>query len=747
METVIAKHRYTIFEKDNFRVTKFEDLDSHKVFSVCGYNLPTFPNAYYKMEGEWKENEKYGKSFMAKNCEMYVTGAKETIIGFLACGLFPCMGLKTATKVYEEFKEDTLNILDNDINQLIKVKGISQKILDKFKPVYEAERTKKELAMFLVSIGIPVSKLAEVEYAYEEIPFPKDMKERIMAEPFLLYKVRGVTLPLITAFVEKNNLQKVSYNCFKAFALETLKQNEVAGNTVMTKTNFLSEMSKYLTPLGYTRKDIISYTSAMIKKQEICHLEKDTGFVIGRQGTVSEEYNIAQKLAGIKNANRNAIKKEEIDKALEELKKTSSEMNEAISRLDKVQLSAIYTALESKVCVLTGGGGTGKTTVTKIIAEVYSLIKGEVVCLAPTGRASRRLAEVTGRTASTIHSYFSFGIDDEETSDVYIEDVLVIVDEASMLDVKVCYEMIKQIRISSSILFVGDVDQLPSVCAGAVLRDIIESVTIPTVRLENVYRQKKDSVINVNAQKIKRGNIFLEEGCDFHFEETENENLEQLMLNKTLEMYKKYGRDNVMCLCPYKENVASVFTLNNLLQEAINPLKKKDETTILVNNYHLRVGDTVMQTTRNRAECSNGDIGIVRRIVNNEEEKSVLVEFPINKTSFLYEEDAINELILAYASTIHKAQGSETMAVVTCLSDYHKFMQKRNFLYTDVSRAREELWIYGKKEAIINAIKTEDTYRRNTMLKFFLNMMLERDKKNIEEYKQMSIIDFVKQEA
>lgn len=750
MDKVIAKHRYTIFEKNEFSVVKFEELNTAVIFTVSGYNLPTFPNVYYEIEGEWKESNKYGKSFQASHTTMFTNDGRDTIVGFLSCGLFPCMGLKTALKVYEKFGKDTLKILDENIDRLLEVKGFSAKKLKKFKPIYESERTKKELATFLMPFGIPVTKLAEIEKAYEDFYYPKDIKERIMSEPYILYNVKGITITIINNMVDALNLQKVSLNCFKAYALDLLKANEVAGNTVINKKVFLNELSKPLSKRGFTEDDIKKYTTALIKNNNIIYhmvLENEE-HVIGRKKKIDEEYSIATRLTDIKKANRNVLSKEDADKLLEKLKEKSSEMKTDISRLDEVQLSAVYSSLTNKVCVLTGGGGTGKTTVTKIIAEAYAESGKNIICLAPTGRASRRLSEVTGRPASTIHSFFNIGIadiDDNEVSidgykseddEVYAEDALVIIDEASMLDVSVCNEMIKHIRPSCSVLFVGDVDQLPSVCAGAVLRDIIESITIPTIRLETVYRQKEDSVININAQKIKKGKTDIEDGSDFHFIECEDENLERLMLEKVLEMRNKYGSDNVMCLCPYKEHNASVRSMNNLLQNAVNP-SIPNTSTMQVNNYEFRVGDIVMQTTRNRVECSNGDIGIINRIVNTKEDKYIEVEFPINGTTFTYEDDDVNELILAYASTIHKAQGSEALAVVTCLSDFHSFMLKRNFLYTDVSRAREELWIYGKKSAMEKAIKTTDTFVRTTMLQFFLNHMLEKDASNIGRYEQL----------
>ena len=755
MEEIIVKRcRFKVYESGNFIVAKYEDKNTHKNFTAVGNNLPLFSNAQYKFVGEWQESSKYKRSFKVEHFEIYVEKSLDSIVGFLSCGIFPFMGLKTAQRVYDTFGDDTIEILNNDINRLLEIKGFSKKKLKKFKPIWESENTKKELANFLLKYNIPTSKLGEVEAVYADIMFPEDMKERILCEPYILSRVKGITLPIVNTIVDDNNLPKVSLDCLKAYVLDILKKNEVSyGDTVMYAKDLIKRLNNLLSERGFTNKNIVEYLIAMIKKgTDIYCLPNENGEkIIGRKCKIDEELSISASLTCIQRDRSKVFTKKDVDEILEDLK-ADEELKADIEKLDETQMSAIYSSMMNKAVILTGGGGTGKTTVTKIIAECFANQGINVICLAPTGRASRRLEEVTGRKASTIHHFFKLGVKDVEDENedfvyasdkIFAENSLVIVDEASMIDVAVCKDMLEHIKSSCFVLFVGDIDQLPSVGCGAVLRDMIESQVIPTIRLETVYRQKEGSVINLNAQKIKKGNKDITDGNDFHFIECKSEDLENSMLKKVLEMDKKYGEENVMCLCPYKENLASTRSMNNLLQEALNP-KGKDEKSVFVNDYDIRVNDIVMQTSRNLNECSNGDIGIVRLIDTND--RTIKVDFPLNNSSYTYEADEVNDLILAYASTIHKAQGSEALAVVTCIADFHKYMLKRNFLYTDVSRARKEIWIYGNRSALETAIDTVDTYKRKTTLKGFLSDSLgKKDKDKKDEYEQLSFINLLKE--
>lgn len=737
---IIATHSFTVFEKDGYRICRYTD-EKGAIFTACGNGLPDYARVSIKLNGEWGEN-KHGKCFYVKTYEINTDNTRESIILYLSCGMFPYIGLKTAESIYNKFGNDTLSILDENIYRLEEVKGLSPKKVKKIATAYESERSKKELVNFLIPFGIPVSIILRVEKVYENMAFPTDIREKITVEPYRLIDVKGISLTTINRIAQSLGSDMKTYSCFRAFAMNELRNNEVNGNTVEDIDTFGENLLKVLGNFDYTKEDILSFTKQMLKGEELVCVTKSNGTkYIGREELCKREFIIAKKFSTIFN-NKSGLLNEkrviaELDRLCEEKKLT----------LDEIQRKAVIMALTQKASVITGGGGTGKTTITLLIVEIYENLTGKMVyLLAPTGRASRVLADKTGHCATTIHSGIKIGIDEENENetDVMLENGYVICDEGSMVDTTVMWQLMRHISSECPFLFVGDIDQLPSVGCGAVLRDIIESNTIPVTRLEKIYRQKESSKINYNAQKIKKGDISIEEGDDFHFIECAPEELTKLMLEKTLEMHKKYGADNVMCLCPYKDKMeASVSELNVRLQERLNP-QTGNIPSYERGNFEFRVGDLVMQTQKNRPECSNGDIGFIESLVKTKEEKMITVHYPATNRSYTYEDDEIDELILAYASTIHKAQGSQADAVVTCLHDFHGFMQKRNFLYTDVSRAKEEIWLYGSRKAVEHAILTEDTYQRETLLKHFLVMMMTVIRKEEPITRQITISDYMK---
>ncbi len=739
METILAQHIYTVFDKDGYRICKYTKVDTLEIFVASGNNLPEYPHVILSLQGEWGEN-KHGKCFYVKNSSIQTDNTRESIILYLSCGVFPYIGMAIAKKIYDAFGADTLKILDEDITKLNQIKGLSPKRIEKIATAYKSERGKKELINFLLPFGLTTNQILKVDEAYHDMMFPEDTRDKIKEEPFRMIDVKGITLNKVLIIAKALNSNLKTYSCFRAFILTELIDNESLGNTVMNLSVLLDKIYNKLKEFGYTSSEVVDRFKEMVKNEEvICITKEDGKQYSGRAKVCKREFIIAKKLSSL-NSNKDgliniSLVESTVDKVCKEKK----------IKLDEIQRKAVITALTSKVSVITGGGGMGKTTITQIITEVNERIgTKENFLVAPTARASRVLAEATDKYACTIHSGLQIGIDEEDgyESEVMLEDKYVVCDESSMVDCYVMWQLIRHMASSCCFLIIGDINQLPSVGAGAVLRDIIESDVFPVTKLEKIYRQKEGSVIYENAQKIERGITQIEDGEDFHFIECNEDEIEEKLRQKTLEMRKKYGKDNIMCLCPYKNKMkASVWQMNALLQEEVNPQTGK-KGFLERGNFEFRVGDLVMQTQKNRIECSNGDIGVITNIVSTEDEKSITVSFPITATTFVYEDEDIDELVLAYASTIHKAQGSQADAVVTCLADYHTFMLKRNFLYTAVSRAKKELWLYGNRSAVNKAILTEDTYRRETSLKYFIllfNKKTVKEDKKEESYEQMRL--------
>ena len=389
------------------------------------------------------------------------------------------------------------------------------------------------------------------------------------------------------------------------------------------------------------------------------------------------------------------------------------------------QRHAIRTALTSPICIISGGPGTGKTSIQRAILNIYkkSFPDSNVVCCAPTGRAARRMEQSTGYPASTIHKVLNLTAGEvHELKDIdLLEADLVLVDEVSMMDMLTTWYLFNALPPSCRLILVGDADQLPSVGPGAVLNELLACGQLPAVILDKVFRQSEGSLVAENAQRIRHGVTDLEFGDDFQFwpsaEETQSAQYLMWFYKREVD---RYGVDNVALLTPFrKKSKTGVYSLNAALHDTINPAsQEKDE--IETGQRILRVGDKVMQM-KNRDFASNGDIGYI--CTSKRDSDGILVEVDFGDDRVVAYEDAesLRQVELAYAATIHKSQGSEYDAVLINIQNMHGKMLNRALIYTAETRAKKQVIIVGDWEAVVRAIQTADTKRRNTMLAVRIN--------------------------
>ena len=385
---------------------------------------------------------------------------------------------------------------------------------------------------------------------------------------------------------------------------------------------------------------------------------------------------------------------------------------------DEIQMQAIMTAVQSKILVLTGGPGTGKTTTTLGIITAFREAGAEILLAAPTGRAAKRLAETTGMEAKTIHRLLEVKPPEgyQRNEENPLEGDVLIVDECSMIDIMLMYNLLKAIPDSMTVILVGDVDQLPSVGAGNVLRDIIDSDCFPVVRLTRIFRQAQTSRIIMNAHRVNKGQMpDLSNGknTDFFFMERETPEdaaatIVELVKTK-LSRYYRVAPSEIQVLTPMQRGVVGATNLNQLLQETINP----GETGLRRGGYVFRERDKVMQIRNNYdKEVFNGDIGVVERV--DLEDRALFIRF--DDRTVEYDSTELDELVLAYATTIHKSQGSEYPIVVMPVLMTHYVMLQRNLIYTGITRAKKGLVIVGTKKALAMAVRTVTVTKRNTKL-------------------------------
>ena len=383
------------------------------------------------------------------------------------------------------------------------------------------------------------------------------------------------------------------------------------------------------------------------------------------------------------------------------------------------QKKAVKTCLCSPISIITGGPGTGKTMIQKFILEIYQKLKpaGSIACCAPTGRAARRMEQATGHPASTIHKALGLLADsDGEFGEPTMLDAdLVIADEVSMLDIHLAKHLLNALPPRCQLILIGDADQLPSVGAGSVLYELIESGAIPSVKLDKVYRQSTGSRIAVNASLIRHGTLALEYGPDFELIESGDfDRSADILEGVYLQRVKELGTDNVILLSPYRTKTATgVNALNARLRDKLNP-PSPTKPELTYGKRVFRQGDKVMQT-QNVANISNGDIGVVTGIIRTQDESTLYVDFGDGRT-MEYAPNELDMLDLAYATTVHKSQGSEYDTVILSLQTAHYIMLRRPLLYTAITRAKRHVVIVGERKALVIAIGRVDAEKRGTML-------------------------------
>jgi exodeoxyribonuclease V alpha subunit len=489
------------------------------------------------------------------------------------------------------------------------------------------------------------------------------------------------------------------------------------GNVCMPKKDYAIKLLRVLNTSKITKDNILDFVLRMIKDGTVRYNKRVTSE--GKREyfyyplTYKTERDIAVRIKTLLSQKRRCAA--DIDKLIDKYAGSIA--------LDETQREAVRVGVTEPIFVITGGPGTGKTTILKLIAQINEELNSgndNNVFLSPTGRAARRITESTGFPAKTIHSALGLGIvDDERFADEKgfheecLKDVNVIVDEASMIDLWTMSGLLRNIK-DSTLGLVGDIDQLPSVRCGSILRDLIQCGVIPCVQLDTIHRQSADALnICENAQNIKNGRHVLNTGDDFHIIEAESlEKAEDELIGAALQQIYLYGLENVKVLCPFKKGSCGVYRVNTILQNVLNPSKGETELKI-PNDMVLRAGDPVMQL-KNIEDVANGDVGYVLEITSDEVKVLFTGENPVS-VDYSYM-DAKEQLTLAYATTVHKSQGSEFDSVVLCLTPKHGLMKKRNILYTGITRGKHQVTLIGTYEAFYESIDNNMIEDRHSML-------------------------------
>ncbi len=726
---MFVKFKYRVYYDENsgFSVCQYKNTETDKKVTCVGVDLPTIKNISYEFVTEEYTTAKYGKSYRVISWEEYINKTKEDIINYLSCGLFSGISKKSAEKIYERFGDEAVDILDKDIDLLLSVPGIGKKSLEKIKKSYIEKRASREVAEELLKYGISMPSINRIYTEYKS-----DALRIIKEDPYALCSIRGITFKEADLIARDRKFKDTCYDRIRAASNYVLSEDMLSGNVCMPKCDYALKLIQVLNTKNITKKNILDYILPLIKDGSIRYNKRITSegkkeyFYLPM--TYKTERDIAKKITDLIHRKKTEVK--DIDKLID---KYTGKIN-----LDETQKKAVKIGVTEPMFIITGGPGTGKTTILKVIAKINEELNNGTdnnVFLSPTGRAARRITESTGFPARTIHSALGLGIiDDERFADAKgfneecIKNSKVIVDEASMIDLWTMDGLLRNIK-DSSLGLIGDIDQLPSVRCGSILRDLIKSGVVPCVQLDHIHRQSADAInICENAQNIKKGIHILDTGDDFHVIEADTlESAEEKIVGSALEQIYQYGLENVKVLCPFKKGACGVYRVNSILQNILNPSKDGFELKI-PNDLTLREGDPVMQL-KNIEEVANGDVGYVTEIT--EDEVKVLFPGDIPEVVEYSFSDAKEQLTLSYATTVHKSQGSEYDSVVLCLTKRHGLMKKRNILYTGITRGKHQVTLIGTYDAFYEAIDNNMVEDRHSMLSELIKPK-EDDNKKIE---------------
>ena len=780
-----------------YTVGRLSARDHAELITVVGNLASINPGESLLLQGEWVDNAKYGRQFQI---EKYETILPANVVGlrkYLGSGLIKGIGPKMAGLIVRKFGMDTMDVIENEPEKLTRVPGIGRKRVQIIKEAWEAQREIKNVMLFLQSHDVSTAHAAKIykTYGNDAIPIVTEDPYRLADD---IYGIGFVTADTIA---QKLGIDKDAPQRVQAGIKYVLSQKADDGHVFQRHAELIEACQ---TMLEQELEAIEQGISALVEKEEIINpgfkdfLDTDEQIGIdetqGDYETNDQPSAVSNRAGGQeegKDANPNLPDFQssnlhppdnrqptthnqsaiylapfyyaELGVANQFLRLLAFDQGQSIAPLSSnttpsltqlesemgirfapQQREAIHTAMATRAMILTGGPGTGKTTTVVGMIRLFGAEGRRITLTAPTGRAAKRLSETTGSEAKTIHRLLEFSPQNngfKRNRQNPLDTDVVIVDETSMVDLVLMNRLMQAIRPTTTVILIGDTDQLPSVGAGNVLRELIDSHKIPVIQLTEIFRQAQESMIVTNAHRINKGDfpeLTGDTDRNFFFMEEEDpevitELICSLIADRLPQHYDYHPMDDIQLLCPMRRGTLGTENLNKRLQEVLNPeyttpvSHPLEKSRFGVRTYKrvsepmgrsqtaggFRIGDKVMQVRNNYDyDVFNGDIGRVVAIENVE--KKVYIQFPDKQVA--YDTADLGELVLAYATTIHKAQGSEYPAVVIPLHTQHYLMLQRNLLYTGITRAKERVVIVGTKRALGICIRNNQVMERNSYL-------------------------------
>ena len=722
-------------EENGYAVIKCLAKGFNDLVTVVGNMPDVHVGSVLYLGGTWRINGKYGRQFQMETFEETLPATVYGIEKYLGSGLVKGIGPKFAKRIVQKFGKDTLEVIETDPDKLLEVYGIGQTRVNRIKKSWQEQKEIKNIMLFLQGHDVSTSHATKIYKTYGDKSI-----EVVQENPYRLADdIWGIGFKTADTIATKLGFGHEKYVRLRSGMLYTLNQLSDDGHCYATRDMLLKTGAEMLdvedSLLSMALDEMIRAEDVIIEdipaKEEEVPKEKAIylpPFYYSEVGVARRLNDILHNTGGIR------INPEGLPQRIQQ--KTGM-------RYDEVQMQGIMAAVTSKILVLTGGPGTGKTTTTLGIITAFREAGASILLAAPTGRAAKRLSEATGMETKTIHRMLEakppegYKRNDENP----LEGDVLIVDECSMIDIMLMYNLLKAIPDTMTVILVGDIDQLPSVGAGNVLRDIIDSGCFPVVRLTRIFRQAQASRIIMNAHRINHGkmpDISNGKQTDFFFidmdKEAQKRGIKQddtallseeaakeivALVGSKLPRYYRIPPREIQVLTPMQRGVVGATSLNQSLQAAINP----GDMGLKRGGFLFKAQDKVMQIRNNYdKDVYNGDIGVVGSV--DMEDRSLVVIFDGKEVE--YDASELDELVLAYATTIHKSQGSEYPIVVMPVLMTHFVMLQRNLIYTGITRAKKVLVMVGTKKALAYAVRNVVVQKRNTMLKERLQRLQER---------------------
>jgi exodeoxyribonuclease V alpha subunit len=667
-----------------------------------------------RLRGSWYNHPKYGEQFKVERYESIVPATAKGIERYLGSGMIKGIGPVMAKRIVVRFGDETLDVIEGEIERLAEIDGIGQKRVRMIKEAWEEQKEVKEVMLFLQGHGVSSAYATRIfkQYGHGSIKIVKENPYRLAHDVF------GIGFKTADKIAREMGIEKDAAVRAEAGAVYVINLLSDEGHVYYPYESLVEECRK---TLEVAREVILKALGQLALDRKIIIEDINRGEL--------RENNKAVYLTRYHNS-ENGIAKNILRLLGQGQGMLSLNMQNAVERVEKElgivlagkQKKAVEDSEKDKVLVITGGPGTGKTTILKAIIGVHKQARRRVLLGAPTGRAAKKMSEATGHEAKTIHRLLEYNPRDggfkRNEENQFIAD-LVVIDEVSMVDTVLMYHLLKAIPLDATLVLVGDVDQLPSVGAGNVLKDIIASGVFPTVRLKEIFRQARESHIITNAHRVNSGEMPVIEynkdrPQDFYFiqldePETILEKIISLCKEKIPESFKYDPLKEVQVLTPMHKGILGSVNLNIELQRALNP----SGDDLSRSGRVFRIGDKVMQVVNNYdIDVFNGDIGIVAGI--DRELQEVKVDF--DGRIVPYDFRNLDELVLAYAVSVHKSQGSEYPVVVMPVHTQHYVLLQRNLLYTGITRGRDLVVLVGMKKAVAIAVRNNKPQKRYSML-------------------------------